>query len=249
MRTESTFRAAYQALELRVGALAEADGDIFLPNPAPGQPVHYVLICMEPSLGLWAQTPADAKAKVASGFRNFLYSLEDFILHFCARRYLCDAGEQYHITDLSKGAMLVDHAGSDRVERYNRWHVLLEEELDLISRPGAGVIAVGKVVSEHLKRRNFGKDFTPVIHYSGQAAAARKAGVVGREREFEEFKKSVSLDDVLSNAEKVLVGAGMPSEARAETLRRLANARLSESRRQLIFNYKTAFGSIRCSRE
>jgi hypothetical protein len=33
---------------------------------------------------------------------------EDFILHFCVRRYLCGPAQQYHITDFSKGAMLVE---------------------------------------------------------------------------------------------------------------------------------------------
>jgi hypothetical protein len=248
MQPDVSFSAAYRVLEKRMQAQAEADGDVFPPNPAPERPVDYVLICMEPSLGHWARTRDEARSKVKAGFRNFLSSLEVQILHFCARRYLCSTDQRYYITDLSKGAMLVEHAGDARFERYSRWYAILEKELALVSRPGAGVVAVGDVVSEHLKRRGFGQPFTPVIHYSGQAARARKAGIVGHDRAYEAFRNSVSLSEILCNAERVVHGAGLPAEAGAKILSRLAKSPLSESRRQLIFNYKTVFESMRCSR-
>src|SRR5438105_177291 len=101
------FDADYRALETRMKALAEADGDVFLAVPEPEGPADYILIGMEPSLGWWARDADEARQKVEAGFRNFLFSVEDFILHLCVRRYLCGAGKRYHITDLSKGAMLV----------------------------------------------------------------------------------------------------------------------------------------------
>lgn len=104
MLSYENFHTEYRGLEERMRALAKADGDIFLPNPEPSAPVHYVLICMEPSLGWWARSADQASARVRTGFRNFLFSLEDFILHFCAQRYLCGPAERYHITDFSKGA-------------------------------------------------------------------------------------------------------------------------------------------------
>jgi len=104
----SSFHIAYRELEERMKALAEADGDVFLPNPEPDGPVQYVLICMEPSLGWWACSAGHARSRVEAGFRNFLFSIEDFIVHFSARRYLCGPEERYHITNLSKEAMLVD---------------------------------------------------------------------------------------------------------------------------------------------
>src|SRR5205823_5284840 len=106
---------------LRMKALADADGDVFLPVAEPEGPAHYVLIAMEPSLGWWARSADEARSKVEAGYRNFLFSIEDFILHFCVRRYLCGAAERYHITDLSKGAMLVERASLARSERYDRW--------------------------------------------------------------------------------------------------------------------------------
>lgn len=39
MKIDEGFRAAYQELEARMKGLAEADGEVFLPNPAPAGPV------------------------------------------------------------------------------------------------------------------------------------------------------------------------------------------------------------------
>jgi hypothetical protein len=247
MRTDDSFRRAYRELERRMKAQAEADGNVFLPNLEPRGPVDYVLICMEPGLGRWARTTDQARLKVESGFRNFIFSIEDFIVHFCVRQYLCSADQLYHITDWSKGAMLVKHAGSARSERYERWYALLQEELELVSSADTRFVAVGRVVFEHLKKRRFPEAFALVLHYSGQAARARKACTEGREASFESFKASVSLADLVATAEDVLLEAGVPTEIRDETLTRLTKSQLSESRRQLIFHYKTVFQSLRCS--
>src|SRR5262245_27273601 len=133
MRLDESFRDAYRDLEERMRARAVADGDVFLPNPEPEGPVHHVPICMEPSLGRWARSADEARSKVTAGFRNFVSSIEDFILHFSVRRYLCGPEQRYHITDLSKGAMLVGRAGLARAERYDRWYELLHEEIDLVT--------------------------------------------------------------------------------------------------------------------
>ena len=224
--------------------LAEADGDVFLPNPAPMGLVEYVFVCMEPSLGRWARSADEAQSKVEAGFRNFLSSIEDFILHFCIRQYLCAPIQRYHITDLSKGAMLVARAGVARSQRYDRWYGLLVEELDLVATSGAGIFAVGNAVAHHLERRAFPRPFTTVIHYSGLAARARAAGIVGHEDRFAEFKRSVSLQRVLATAEDVLRASAVPASFRDATLTRLAKSQLSESRQQLIFHYKRAFEAM-----
>jgi len=249
MRIDGGFHTAYRKLEERMKARAEADGDVFLPNPELLGPAHYVLICMEPSLGRWARTADQARSTVEAGFRNFLFSIEDFILHFCVRRYLCESEQRYHITDLSKGAMLVNRAGRERIERYNRWYPLLLEELDLCATASAGIVAVGNVVSQYLTRPDFPRPFTPVIHYSSLAGPARSAGVAGREDSFQAFRGSVSLEDVVATAEAALKAAHVPSAIRDETLLRLAKSQLTTSRQQLIFNYKVAFESMRIAND
>jgi hypothetical protein len=200
---------------------------------------------MEPSLGWWARSPGEARSKVEAGYRNFLFSIEDFILHFCIRRYLCGEEERYHITDLSKGAMLVARAGLARVERYDRWYGLLQEEIDLVATLNPGIVAVGNVVARHLERRRFARPFTRIIHYSGQAGPARSAGITGRKDSFKEFIGSVSLADLVTVAGHVLETARVPAEIRDETLLRLARSSLTTSRQELIFNYKLAFESMR----
>jgi hypothetical protein len=245
MRIADNFHASYRGLEVRMQALAEADGDVFLPVPEPEGPADYVLIGMEPSLGWWARSADEARSKVEAGFRNFLFSIEDFILHFCVRHYLCGPAERYHITDLSKGAMLVDRAGVARVERYGRWYGLLQEEIDLVATPNAGIVAVGNVVARHLERRRFERRFTRVVHYSSQAGRARRAGIIGREDSFKAFTGSVSLDNLVATARNVLRSARVPAVMRDETLSRLERSQLTTSRHELIFNYKLAFESMR----
>jgi hypothetical protein len=173
VRTDGTFHAAYRRLEERMNSLAHTEADVFLPNPEPEGPVHYVFICMEPSLGRWARSADEARSKVEAGFRNFLYSIEDYIFHFSIRRYLCKSTERYHITDLSKGAMLVQRAGPAREDRYDRWYPLLEDEINLVATPNACIVAVGKIVSRYLKRKAW-----KTLHWCnsppGQAARARR---------------------------------------------------------------------------
>jgi hypothetical protein len=245
MRVDGSFHAAYRDLEGRMKALAEADGDVFLPNPEPEGPVDYVFICMEPSLGRWARSAEEAESKVDAGFRNFLFSIEDFILHFCIRHYLCESTQRYHITDFSKGSMLVERAGLARIQRYDRWYALLQEEIDLVAVSDAAIVAVGKVVFQRLKRRGFQRPFTQIIHYSGQAGRARSAAIVGHEDGFEAFRGSVSIKDVAATAEAVLRETRVPTEMCNETLSRLSKSQLSTSGQQLIFSYKLALESIR----
>ncbi|MGA9250092.1 MAG: hypothetical protein WBV87_17740 [Candidatus Acidiferrales bacterium] len=226
-------------------ALAEADGHIFLPNPEPEGPVDYIFICMEPSLGHWASSPEDARLKVDAGFRNFLFSTETSILHFCIRRYLCKPTQQYHITDLSKGAMHVKGAGRERRQGYDRWDPLLQEEINLVATSDAAIFTVGNDVSKNLKRLGFQRPVKPIIHYSGLNGRARKREIEPCKDAFEEFRGSVSIKDVAATAEAVFRKARVPTEMRDKELSRLSGSDLTDSRHMLIFSYKSAFESIR----
>jgi len=247
MRVDGSFLAAYRDLEGRMKALAEADGDVFLPNPEPEGPVDYVFTCMEPSLGRWARSAEEAKSKIDAGFRNFLFSTEISILHFCIRRYLCKSTQRYHITDFSKGAMLVKGAERGRIQRYDRWYPLLQEEINLVAISDAAIFAVGKVVSQNLERLRFQRPFTPIIHYSALAARARSAEIVRLHQEdtFEAFRGSVSIQDVADTAGAVLREAHVLGKMYDEALSGLLKSQLSTSRQQLIFSYKLAFELIR----
>jgi len=246
---ETEFSSAYRDLDQRMKALAESDGDVYLPNPEPSGTVAYVFVCMEPSLGGWARSAEEARAKVDSGFRNFLAGIDPMLLHFAARRFLCAPGQRYHITDFSKGAMLVKHAGTARNDRYEKWYALLREEIDLIAAPGASVIAVGKVVADHLRRYRFDRRVTPVIHYSPLASPARAARLQGHEEQFREFARSISTEDILASAREVLAESKVPPEISAGALSIVRRSRLSESQRKLIYCYKLAFDALKNSRQ
>jgi hypothetical protein len=186
-------------------ALAEADRDVvFLSNPEPSGPAEWVFVCMEPSLGGWARYPEEATAKVKAGFPNFVTSLDDFMLHFSIKHYLCGPKEADHITDLSKGAMRVKDAEIDRTQRWDRWYGLLLKEVDVVAKPRAGIFAVGRPVGKCLRQRAFPRPLTYVLHYSGAARRHRRALIVGHEARFEQFKSSISLALVLATAEEVL---------------------------------------------
>lgn len=242
---ENEFRRAYRNLDQRMKALAESDDGVYLPNPEPTGTVDYIFVCMEPSLGHWARSTEEARARVASGFRNFLAGIEPMLLHFSARRFLCDTGQRYYITDFSKGAMLVEHAGKARTDRYDKWYALLQEEIDLIAAPGASVIAVGKAVAEHLRRYGFHRKVTPVIHYSPLASRARAARLEGHEDRFRKFASSISTQDILATAREVLEESKVPPAIYSEAFSIVARSQLSESRRKLVYCYKLDFEAIR----
>jgi len=246
---EETLRREYRDLERRMELLAESDGNVYLPNPEPLARADYILICMEPSLGPWARSAEEAKARIASGFRNFVDGSESMLLHFSIRRFLCEQGQRYHITDFSKGAMLVRHAGAARADRYDRWYQLLLEEIDLIAAPGARVIAVGRAVADHLQRRKFPREVATVLHYSPLAGQARAARIRGREACFREFEASISPEGLVATAREVLAESRVPPELFRAAMDRVMRTRLSESRRKLVYGYKLDFEAMRASAE
>jgi hypothetical protein len=202
---------------------------------------------MEPSLKRWSSSPEDARTQIAAGFRSFLFSVEDFILHFCVRRFACHEGETYHLTDVSKGAMTVAQAHQNRRERYAKWYELLQEELGLVAAARTRVFAVGQAVAHFLDRRGFERLSGRLLHYGGQAAKHREQFIQGREREFARFSPTVSLGDIIGVARDVMVEAELPRWMIEKTLDRVKRgAGLTESRRKLIFAYKAKFN--RCKK-
>jgi hypothetical protein len=231
-------------LERKFAAAAAADGDVYLPNYTPPAPADAILIAMEPSLGWWARTPEAASVKIHAGFRNFMWSPEDFILHYAARHFLCPNGQTYHITDISKGAMTVARANIDRAARYKRWIALLREEVDLVAKPRAQIVAIGGVVHGLLVQHSFDSNVAAVMHYSSQASRSRNAAVEGRESEFRAFAQTLSMEDIVAIADAVMRDHCVPSALSNQTIARLRKATLSESRKKLAFIYATAFARL-----
>ena len=240
-----SFSEQYAALEGKFKEQVEKDNEdlgiesCFLANVAPKAPVDYVLVAMEPS------RPANIDS-----IKNFAVSVEDFILHFCAKEYLCkgECERTYHITDLSKGAMRVTDASSSpalRYERYKRWYPLLCEEIKLVARPNAPIIPVGHVVRDFLTVQKMSDLKDEILHYSQSAGPHRTKMPKRYPEQFSEFKDTVDLSDIKKAAKRVLGEAGLGHDEPQKTLKRLQRGKgLMKSRKQLMFTYKCQFEKI-----
>jgi hypothetical protein len=236
-----TFDQKYSLLAQKFSRLAKSEGSVYLPTIRPIGQVDYVFVGMEPSLGRWAQTREEAEEKVARGFKNFMFSVEDFILHHCIREYLfCDPGSTYYVTDLSKGAMLTRTAIDKREERYKRWLPLFNEELKLVKKETTKLIAIGRDVRDFLGSNGF-SNIRMILHYSQQAARYRNRWVEWDEKAFENFKRQVSNKDIIATARSITQQAQMDWNLTSPSLRRLETQDLTDSQKMLMFGYKYYF--------
>ena len=256
-----TFEAAYRELEYAFELQVNEDNrrfgseaSIYIPNIRPDGPVDYVLVGSEPSLGGWAKGSTleermdEARRKLEKGYKNFATSPEDFIFHYCVREYMCQPHYTYHITDLSKGAMLTKLASDKPKDRYERWFDLLKREIGLVAQPGAPIIAIGGEAWRFLSKKSEsglfeGHAVTPILHFGG--------GWIGNWNYYPEdfpklygtFSPTIGLKDILFAAEAVLHKAGMDCFT-DETLEKL-NRKSGEGWKKLAFTYKISFESIR----
>jgi hypothetical protein len=249
--TRMSFAIRMRDLEREFAATAVADGDVYLPNFTPAGPVDAVLIAMEPSLTGWARSPSVGAQRITAGLRNFMWSPEAMILHYAARRFLCSGGESYHVTDIAKGAMCVRKASIDRDARYKRWAVLLKKEVQLVAKPSAQIIAIGGKVYEFLEDNGLDRGLTSIMHYSGQAGAARNTAVrrLRLEAEFSAFSERFSMQDLVDVASEIMQENSVPVAMSEETIARLRRVgELSPSRKKLAFIYSTAFAKLKAQR-
>ena len=228
---ERLFRAQVD----RDRAHAEGRG-VYLPCLQPEEQVDYIFVGMEPSFR-WANGDEDAEKMIRKGFRNFwgferppsklapnkpkdplrlfMYSID---------RFLCQSERTYHLTDLAKGAMPVKVAVADRDRKYKEWYPLLMEEIAIVGKPKAPVVAFSKEVEGFLQRRDLegktGRPLHRVLHYSNNAVAHRRREAERDREGFEAFK-----------TEEFGNGRHWP-------------AGLSLSKEQLIFTYKKQFEAI-----
>jgi len=99
--------------------------------------------------------------------------------------------------------------------------------------------AIGNTVSRFLD----GKQVVTreIIHFSGQNAAKQNESVRGKESEFREFSRTVSVNDISRTARDVTTGAGFAPGLVAAAVARVEKSELTDSRKKLIFAYKTEF--------
>ena len=247
-----TFLEKYEKLEsaFERQVAKDANGSTFLPNIRPEGPVDFVLIGQEPSCG--NGNPDKAREVTDRVDRNFSGSLEDFILHFCVKEYLCKGGKTYYLTDLSKGAMKTRVAAHEREKRYEEWYPLLKKELRVVAKPGAQVISIGRTVQRFLERKVSDgyiikriPHYGGILHYSLQASRHRGKASKCDPEGYRQFCSEVNLRDVEQAAKEVLAQAGMRDSDINHNLNRLrAGSGLTDSRKKLMFDYKVAFERI-----
>ena len=243
-----TFHQRYAVLEDKFKAQVDEDNvkdpqnpSVYLPNLAPKDQVDFVLVAMEPSTGGGA---GELKQGKSFSPKNFTGSVEDFILHFCVKEYLCAGGKTYYLTDLSKGAMRTREAPHKREERWRRWYPLLQEELQLVAKPKAPIIAIGNDPYNFLNRKDIPCLKGPVLHYSLEARGARRKKPSDHPERYCKFRTSVSWDGIEKIVRQVM-DAGELQDYIEGTLKRLGRGqRLTESRKKLMFTYKCQFAAI-----
>lgn len=229
---------------------------VYLPNLMPLRPVKYVFIAMEPSFGRWARNEEDAKRRIREGFRNFILTWEDFILHYCIHTYLSPS---YYVTDISQAAMKVKNADYWRDRIYPKWIDLLTEEIELVGQEACKLIFVGTKVETFLKPKQvYGKlsnrdVVKTILHYSGQAGRQRKVLPYRYPEEFHDFKKNQTLSSkiILDFATMFLKENDIPVKTVRWILSKLKHSktRLSESRKELMFTYYHEFRELATSFE
>ncbi len=246
------FSKNYENLERAFKKQVEMDNVIlstcahYLPNVKPRRKVDFVLVAMEPTRGKkQPQVLEDCRHEDCKSM-NFVNSIEDFILHFCIRKYLCKDDEcvTYHITDLAKGQMLPSKAREGRWDRWERWYALLYREIQLIAKPQAPVISIGKEVERFLNAKRLPNHVGSIVHYSRRASKAHGKIPRKQPQTYRRFKK-----DVTACSLKAIVCKVLKDERRDTCVKGLLNRlqlcrNFSESRKKLAFTYKVKFESL-----
>jgi hypothetical protein len=218
----------------------------YLPNLVPLEKSKYIFVTMEPSVGRWARTEAEAAKMLARGFRNFLWSVEDFLFHYSISTYLDNS---YYITDISKLAMKVTDARTMRTDIYPLWEEHLFKEISLFGVKKVVVFFVGREVETFLSSKLLQHDSFRIIHYSPIAASARRRLPDQYPDEYRTFvnKELPNKKKIVENAKRLLEASGMDESLVTSIGDRIARSEnlLSDSRRRLLFSYFKSFEQFR----
>lgn len=234
------FSEEYDRLEKKFEEKCRKEGSVYIPNIKPEGKVDCAFIGWEPSTG--AGEGEELREKINKGLKNFMWSFEDFLFHFCTKEFCSD---RYYITDLSKGVMKVGEAEKERLRRYDDWFGLLLEEISLVCKTDTSVFLIGKSVDSHIERnlRNvqnerllrFLNSRGPILHYSQQAARWRSERFEKDNLSCTEFTK----EDVMKNAERLLNREIKSERLKSSIIERLRNRKFSNSLKKLISIYQS----------
>ena len=214
----------------------------YLPNLVPKDKVDFVRVAMEPALGK-ACTQESKECWTGRGCsNNFVNSIDDFILHFCVRRYLCEGSDEktYHITDMAKTQLPPGCAKEGRFSRWKRWYCLLRDELKLVRKDNAPLIAIGRDVERFLKQK--GEDSHYILHYSRRVLEKHVAREAKRcPSEYEKFKENVVANCLKETVRQVLKDVRSDSCIDKILEQLQLDRNFCERRKKLAFTYKMSF--------
>ena len=223
-------------------------GGIYIPNPVPSKIVDYIFVGMEPSLGGWTNKKnqqQDAIQQVNDGFKNFLLSDKDLLLHFAIRQYLLKSRQLYHITDIAKGALLVKDAKKLRSKRYPIWEKSLVNEFKLLSKNTTKIISIGADKDQIQTLNNIvGNDsFSTILHFGAHSTNLRaKIQEYDLCNEFKQYKKSFDYNLLWETVENIY--RDFPQTERHTRKRSYFN-NLHDTKIMLPFLWKQAFSKIK----
>lgn len=216
---------------------------VYLPNFMPDQEVDYIFVAMEPSFGKWSSV-SQANNLINLGFRNFMLSKEDFLLHFAINNYL---SSKYHITDVSKLAMKIKDAGDVRDVMYDHWLPYLESEIDVLSSKSCKIISIGAKPSNELKKIFTTRYIYKIIHFSGAARGAREKYYERNIPRFSQFISEFNKEEVLIFSEtflkKKITNITVQDFIYKSGFMNLVN--INDSDLKLLFSYKMEFEKIK----
>lgn len=227
----------------------------YLPSLLPLKPVDYVIVSPEPSLS-WAKNKSHTEIErlVSVGYRNFMYSWEDFILHHCLKKQL----RLYHLTSISKAA--VAQPREENVDTLQPWLPRFREELALVSTPQTRLIPLGQKAAELLQGLDLPYPVTePLMHFARTASRWRARLPEQYPEEYAALAAQLqpihlirSADHTLMTSfqiEERLFGTPVPYELIQNRLSYLKDSKagLSESRKQLLFTYLKQLDEIRAA--
>jgi hypothetical protein len=237
-----------------------SDNIVFLPTfPKPKEKVDFVIIGMEPSLtNSWAGNPpnqSDAEIYVQNGFCDFLpFRFEDLIVRYVVLTYL-GKSSSYYMTNVSKGAMILDLASWTRKQRWADWFPLLRDELDLVAKKDAKVFALGRQVYNFLRRKQiktndcvryyplewiksrFQNELNWILHHSPQTIPARNQMVKENENEYQKALLGVTKEKLVRFADEILKSGGATQLMTDWCLGELTNRHFNENHKKLIYCY------------
>ncbi len=208
-----TIKEQHEALQDQWLEYAIERGRHYLRYLPPRGKVDYVLVAKMTSIDKdKAEELEPGELCYPAPHLNLLISIGDLTLNYGAHRYLCKPGETYYLTDLGKCAIPPQQAkGKLEREEFTFWYPKLLEELKLVAKPTATVVAVGRATWNFLEKQS---DFPyrlegPILHWSPQLVAAAQMASTLFPSEWEEFQQTTTREELCKSTEEIFGEAGL----------------------------------------